>query len=57
VEIVFYVDVFMNMIQSYYKPNGKLETSFKAVIKEYLKTYFLIDFLSCFPFYLLLADV
>ncbi len=56
-EIVFYVDVFMNMIQSYYKPNGKLETSFKAVIKEYLKTYFLIDFLSCFPFYLLLADV
>ena len=38
------------MITSFYHDDGTLETSISIVMKNYLESWFIVDFLASFPF-------
>ena len=48
-DIFFWFDIFINFISAYERPNGKHEQRLRMIIKHYLKTWFIIDFISTFP--------
>ena len=56
VEIFFYADIILNFFSEYKDPD-KNETisDFKEIAKAYLNSWFLIDFISVFPFHILLS--
>ena len=49
----FILDIFLNFNIVYYDSKGKLVVSRCRIACRYLKCWFLIDFISSFPFYLL----
>jgi len=50
--ILFILDIFVNFNTSFYK-DGALVTSHDEIRKHYLRSWFIVDFLSCLPFPLL----
>ncbi len=50
VDALFWTDIGFNLISAYYDDNEVLITDLKSIILNYLKTWFLIDFVACFPF-------
>ena len=51
--IFFIFDIIFNFIMCYTDKSGKLVVSRKKIVCRYLKCWFIIDFISSFPFYLL----
>ena len=55
VEINFYADIVLNFFSEYKDPDTKQSISdFKEIAKAYLNSWFLVDFVSVFPFHLIL---
>ena len=50
--ILFFFDLIFNFNKVYQDQSGKLIVNRKKIIWNYLKCWFIIDFISCFPFYL-----
>ena len=50
VDVVFIADVCLNFVTTYSDKNGEEIKDHKAIIKHYLKTWFLLDFVSSIPF-------
>lgn len=49
IDVMLCIDVFLNFFTPIYK-NFDIVTNLKEIAKDYLKTWFLLDFLSVFPF-------
>lgn len=50
VDILFWMDLLINMFSSYYSDEGVLVRDKKTVVIKYIKTWFIIDLLACIPF-------
>ena len=46
---LFWLDLFINMLTTFTE-DGEIVKERRIVLKHYLKSWFLIDFLTCFPF-------
>ena len=55
--IFFVLDVVVGFLTSYYTQYNTIESSKKNVAIKYLKTWFVIDFLSALPFEYFLHDI
>jgi Ca2+-binding EF-hand superfamily protein len=49
IDLYFIVDIFVNFRTAFFNDRGVIVTSSKAIAKRYLKTWFLVDFVSCVP--------
>jgi hypothetical protein len=49
VDLVFGIDIIVNFISAYEKPNGKFEYKLKKISLNYLTGFFLIDFVATVP--------
>ena len=49
VDVYFLADLIINFRTAYYVGNGKLVTDSCKIAKEYLRSWFIIDFFSCLP--------
>lgn len=49
VDLLFWIDLVINMLSAYYDEEGKLVQDRKTVITNYIKTWFIFDFMACFP--------
>ena len=49
IDLYFAIDIFVNFRTAFYDGSGKLVTDNKSIAKQYLKTWFIIDFVSCVP--------
>ena len=45
----FSLDILINFISSYYDEKNQLVFTLKDIVLNYLKTYFFLDLISCFP--------
>lgn len=50
VDIVFFVDVILNFHTTFVGPGGEVVSDPKIIRMSYLKTWFIIDLLSCLPY-------
>ncbi|PIK34696.1 putative potassium voltage-gated channel subfamily H member 1 isoform X2 [Apostichopus japonicus] len=50
VDIVFFVDVILNFHTTFVGPGGEVVSDPKIIRMNYLKTWFIIDLLSCLPY-------
>lgn len=48
-DVFFGLDILINFISSYYDEKNQLVFTLKDIVLNYLKTYFFLDFISCFP--------
>ncbi|CAK92730.1 unnamed protein product (macronuclear) [Paramecium tetraurelia] len=48
-DVLFWIDLWINMFSGYYDEEGKLVVQKRTVILKYLKGWFLLDFISCLP--------
>ena len=49
IDVLFFIDVIINLMSSYTTDEGELEYSHKKVVKQYFKTWFLLDIIACIP--------
>ena len=49
IDIIFIMDLFINFITAYEKRDGLQETRIKKIAINYLRGWFIIDFLACIP--------
>jgi len=49
VELYFYIDIYFNFVTTYEDENMKVVTDFKSIAKNYLGSWFLVDFISVLP--------
>jgi hypothetical protein len=49
IDILYWGDLVMNMLSTYYDEDGKLVRKRKDVLLNYLKGWFIIDLLACLP--------
>eukprot|EP00949_MAST-11_sp_MAST-11-sp1_P001712 g1712.t1 len=54
IDIAFIVDVGLSFFTSYTDENGEEEFELKLIARNYLKTWFPVDFVACFPLELML---
>ena len=45
----FSLDILINFISSYYDEKNQLVFTLKEIVLNYLKSYFFLDLISCFP--------
>ena len=50
VDILYIVDLVLNFFMAYEDADKKLETRFRYIAVNYLRSWFFLDFLSCIPF-------
>ena len=50
VDILYWIDLSMNLLSCYYNEEGILITKWKDIFINYLKGWFIIDFIACVPF-------
>jgi hyperpolarization activated cyclic nucleotide-gated potassium channel 1 len=55
IDFFFLVDVVINCFSSYPKPDGSYETNHRKIIKNYLKSWMLLDIVASIPFSLIEA--
>eukprot|EP01052_Picozoa_sp_SAG31_P022773 SAG31_NODE_1831_length_7148_cov_8.788055_1_plen_982_part_10 len=48
-DVYFLIDIVINFRTAYHDDHGQLEVDLKKIRSAYLKSWFLIDFLSCLP--------
>ena len=56
VDILLGIDLVLNFFSAYYDSEENLVKSRKKIIIKYLKGWFIIDFISIFPFYLIINN-
>ena len=52
-DCLFFIDILINCLLSYYDSDGNLVKNKKLIIKNYLMTWFIIDISSCIPLQLI----
>lgn len=52
IDIFYIIDFFINFFKSYYNFEEVLITNKRRIFMHYIKTWFFIDFISSFPFYI-----
>lgn len=52
IDVCFSFDLFINFITAYERPDGEIEYRVKRIALNYLTGFFIIDFISVFPFHL-----
>ena len=50
IDVFFFIDILVTFNSSYYDQDMKLVINRKVIVMNYLKTWFLIDVVSCIPF-------
>ena len=50
VDIVFFIDIVLNFHTTYVGPSGEVVSDPKVIRKEYCKSWFIVDLLSCLPY-------
>lgn len=50
VDILFFLDIFVNLCSAYVDDDNLLETSRKKIFLAYLKTWLILDVVACIPF-------
>ena len=50
VDIVFFIDVILNFHTTFVGPGGEVVSDPRIIRMNYLKTWFIIDLLSCLPY-------
>ena len=50
VDIVFFIDIIFNFQTTFVGPNGEVVSDPKVIRMNYLKTWFVVDLLSCLPY-------
>ena len=53
---LFFVDILVRLNSAYVNSLGTIVTNRKVILLRYLKTWFCIDFIACFPFFLFQDD-
>ena len=53
---LFFIDIIINFHSAYTDLDGKLIIDKKLIMKNYLKTWFFIDIISCVPFQVIFQD-
>ena len=53
VDILFGIDIVVNFVSAYEQPDGRLIIEHKKIASNYLRGWFILDFLACFPFQLI----
>ena len=48
-DILFFIDVIVNIFSAYYDAEGQLVTSRSKIFCKYLKTWMILDMIACFP--------
>ena len=48
-DVFFGLDILINFISSYYDEKNQLVFTLKEIVLNYLKSYFFLDLISCFP--------
>jgi len=56
VDGLFFLDILVTFNSAFHNAAGELVTSRKAICLAYLKSWFVLDLLACFPFYTLQGD-
>jgi CRP-like cAMP-binding protein len=51
---VFFVDILLTCVTGYYNKDLNLVTIHSKILKKYLKSWFFIDILACFPIHLII---
>jgi hypothetical protein len=49
-DVVFFFDLVVNFMYVYTDKNEEVVDDPKVIVKNYLKTWFIVDFLAIFPF-------
>lgn len=52
IDFIFFFDMFVTLNSAYLDNNGHLETKRSTITKNYLTGFFVLDFLSIFPFWI-----
>lgn len=50
VDILFWMDLFINLFSSHFNEEGILEKDFKVIFKAYLRGWLVFDLIACLPF-------
>ena len=50
IDTLFFLDIFLNFFSAYIDFEGKLVTDLRQIVRNYLKGWFLIDFVGVLPF-------
>lgn len=50
IDILFVIDVFVNLNSAYYNEDEQLETRRSRIFLKYLKTWMILDIIACIPF-------
>ena len=56
IDALFWIDLLVNMFSAFYNEEGVLVKTRKEVVLSYLKSWFIVDFLSCLPFEQILSS-
>lgn len=51
IDVLFFVDILVTFNSAFHNSAGELVTSRKAICLAYLKSWFVLDLVACFPFY------
>jgi CRP-like cAMP-binding protein len=55
-DVLFFIDVIINLSSAFINDDNKLETSRKEIFLRYLKTWLFLDVIACIPFNMLQDD-
>ena len=50
VDVIFFIDIVLNFHTTYVGPGGEVVSDPKVIRVNYLKSWFMIDLLSCLPY-------
>jgi len=50
IDVVFFLDIVLNFHTTYVSPTGEVISDPKLIRLNYLKSWFIIDLLSCLPY-------
>lgn len=50
VDILFMIDLFVNFISAYEDGDKNTEVRLRHIVKNYIKSWFLLDVIACIPF-------
>ena len=50
VDVIFFIDIVLNFHTTYVGPGGEVVSDPKVIRLNYLKSWFMIDLLSCLPY-------
>ena len=53
IDYIFVIDLFVNFFSAYEKSSDVVEYRCSRIVANYLKGWFFIDFIACFPFEML----